>query len=199
MEEEILTYEDIRKILRREREEGGLLKVDADFLEKVVRYLNGKKKFLEEIEQKGESPLSREMKERVELELKNALRALREWYNLRERKIVTQALIAARSREELFDKSKLLANEKALFEDVIATLKKHRERFENLLKEEVEEEEKKELDKKLVRITEKLERFIWSDGNVYGPFEADEVVNLPIEIANYLIENDKAVEVGVEE
>ncbi|HDN90951.1 MAG TPA: hypothetical protein ENG56_01165 [Candidatus Aenigmarchaeota archaeon] len=168
-------------------------------MERVVKYLNGKRKFLEEIEKKEESSLSKEMKERVELELKNAMRALREWYSLRERKIVTQALIAARAKGEILDKSRLLMNERELFEDVVNILREHREKFENSLREEVEEEEKKELDKKLVRINEKIEKFVWGDGNIYGPFEEGEVVNLPKEIANYLIENDKAVEVGVEE
>lgn len=199
MEEEILTYDEIRKILRKEREEKGLLKVDSDFIDKVITYLNRKKQFLEEIEKKEESSLSKDMKERVEVELKNATAALMEWYNLRERKIVMQALIAARAKGETIDRAKLLAHEKELFDEVINILRKYRGKFQESLQQERKESEKRDLNKKLIRINEKIEKFLWSDGNVYGPFEEGEVVNLPKEIANYLIENDKAVEVGVEE
>lgn len=194
-EEEILTYEDIRKVFRKEKEENGLVKVDGDFLKKVSIYLNEKRRLLEEA-RKEEGKLSREMVEKLELEIKHALSDLEKWYNLREKKILTLAMVGVRTKS--VDLSKLLADERELFEKIVEILKQYRERFKNLFQTQPKSI-KQQSDKQLVRIIEKIDKFLWTDGNTYGPYEEGEVANLPKEIAQHLIALGKVEEVKVED
>ncbi|MCW1301091.1 MAG: hypothetical protein QW507_00540 [Candidatus Nanoarchaeia archaeon] len=195
MEEEILTYEDIRKVFRKEKEENSLVKVEEDFLKKVSIYLSEKRRLLEEA-RKEEGKLSREMAEKLELEIKHALSALEKWYNLRERKILDLALVGVKTRN--VDLSKLLADERELFEKLVEILREYRERFKNLFQTQPKPK-KPHSDKQLVRVIEKIDKFLWTDGNTYGPYEEGEVANLPKEIAQHLIELGKVEEVKVED
>lgn len=45
---------------------------------------------------------------------------------------------------------------------------------------------------KLIRLTEEVERFMATDDNEYGPLEEGDIVSLPNEVADLLIEKDKA-------
>ena len=48
---------------------------------------------------------------------------------------------------------------------------------------------------KTIRFVEPLSRFIGTDLNVYGPFKKEYIANLPLDIADYLIKNNKAEEI----
>ena len=46
--------------------------------------------------------------------------------------------------------------------------------------------------KKLVLFIESIEEFVGLNGETFGPFEKDEIVNLPKQIADILVEDKKA-------
>ncbi|MCW1296764.1 MAG: hypothetical protein OH319_03730 [Candidatus Parvarchaeota archaeon] len=216
---EIFTYEELRKIQQKEREEGKLQKLEKDFLEKLVNYLKEKKEMLAEKE-KDENVFSRDMRIKLKNELENASKIIMDIYERRERKILNEAIIASRMQHEIPDYSRMLDFEEKLFNEVLEILKKYRkEILEKTLKGENIREEGQTVDKditkkeettekhelkepelgntKLIKITSTVPSFIWTDGKTYGPFEKEDVVNIDKEIAEILLNTGKAIEIKV--
>src|SRR3989338_1303876 len=53
-------------------------------------------------------------------------------------------------------------------------------------------EEEKDMYNKLVRFTEAVPKFVGNDLNIYGPYEAEDVANLPGKVAEILVKNRRA-------
>lgn len=194
-----ITYDVLYEILRLEKTRKDLQELDKDFFKNLVSYQKEKYEILE-TQQSQNNIFSREF-EKTQKQIQNAKKMLKELYERRESKIIQLALYASRVQEKPSSAS-LLQEEKELLTAITKVLNKYRkEVLFNLLKNqhpEVTEEvsaEKVKLQNKLVRFTHALPKFVGDDLNTYGPFEEEDIANLPERVAAVLITRKRAQEI----
>lgn len=195
MAEEIITYEILYDILRRERSRQELQKLDINFLNDINKYIKEKKAILEDLKSKSSIFAKKEI-DKTEKELINIKKIVKDIYDKRESKILQLALSSAVTNK-IQDGSNLLNEEKLIFDGLVKFLKDSREDLLNqLLDDEKPKVIKSEQENiKTVRILQPIPRFIGDDLNEYGPFEEEYVASLPIKVAELLIKNNKAEEI----
>ena len=147
-------------------------------------------------------------KKKVEKQIDNARRIIKEIYERREKKIIDIALIKSRTKSDVMDTSSFLENEKRLFDETVKVLDNFRnEVISNVLsgknpvktdvadeksKSEVTEEKK---NAKIIRFLNHVPKFVGKELEDYGPFEEEDIANLPSEIADVLISKGSAEEI----
>jgi len=159
---EVISFEYLRKILNEEKKSQNLTKIPDDFYETVRMYVEGKKK------------LAKEKKD--EIELRNIERIVENIFNLRERKIINFAIMAARAGVQ---PSNLTSEERQFFQKVFETLKERRVILDKI-KSALEGEVKKEVEI-LVVFKQDFPAFVGIDGQTYGPFKKGDIAKLPEE------------------
>ena len=196
-------------IIKREKDRTELQKLDNTFFNDVVNYIKEKKKITS-----NESLFSSDEKKKVQIQIKNIRRLLKDLYDKREKKIINMALDKSRTKSDVIDISALLIEEKILFEYLVTLFNKFRagilynllnvsipaieKDIENVKEKEVDgkivkDEIKK--DTKLVRFVNAVPKFVGKELEEYGPFEEDDIANLPNEIADVLINKDRVEEI----
>ncbi len=181
----------MRKLQRLERNSPKLNKVPDNYLSALADLV---KKAKQSFDKSG----SREDMRMLE----NVLEVARDIYNRREQKIIMKALADARTSTD--DSSNMLPEEQNLYFRIKEALKDSRSDFSvilagktpkkaetNVLNEklgdEIAKEDKQEdLNIILVRTIKKVPKFVGSDLKEYGPYEANELVNIPKKEAELL-------------
>jgi len=207
-----ITYETLFELLKREKDMTDLQKLYPNFFNDFVEYLNEKNKVLD----KEDSLFSYDEKKKVEKQIDNAKRIIKEIYERREKKILNIALIKSRTKSDVMDTSSFLENEKRFFDEVVKVLDVFRnDVIDNIIsgkqtsditvaKEEInkkEIDEKGDIDKnetkntKLVRFIYAVPKFVGKELEEYGPFAEEDIANLPIEIADLLINKGRVEEI----
>ncbi len=186
-----ITYETLFDLFRNERKEE-LQQLPATFYEDFVAYLKEKSSEGDNVKQ-----------------LQNIHKLVRDIYEMRERKIVNLAIVAARGSQ--VSTQGLLKPELELFDQVLTLLKGSRgEVLARLLRGEVpgsdlggtpaaeKQEEKPEGQKEtvLVQFILHVPKFVGTELEIYGPFEPGDMATLPTEIAQVLIEKKRAASLG---
>lgn len=211
VQEVVITYETLFEILQREKERTDLQKLEPSFFSDTINYIKDKKKILEA---KSDSPFASEERKKTERQLENIYKILRELYERREKKIISIAIDKSRTRSNLIDTTALLKEEKVVLDALTALLDTYREAIlYSVLNEKmpfmqaVEEKKAKEdfatafdLKKhtRLVRFTHHIPRFVGPELEEYGPFDSEDIANLPVEIADVIISKGKAEEIKEE-
>lgn len=205
-----ITYETLYELLKREKDMTDLQKLEPSFFNNFVDYLNDKKIILG----KEDSLFSYEEKKKVEKQIDNAKRIIKEIYERREKKILNIALIKSRTKSDVLDTSSMLENEKFFFDEVVKTLNVFRKDiFENIIdgkqvseviagkkeanktSDEISEKKEAEKNTKLVRFLYSVPKFVGKELEEYGPFEEEDIANLPSEIAEILINKGRVEEI----
>jgi DNA replication initiation complex subunit (GINS family) len=168
MPEETITFELIRSIQREEQRSPKLTKLPEEFFLNVDGYLQQKRRVAETKEDR-----------KGELESKNIERLIEDIFNRRERKILNQALIAARTN---IPPENLTEEEKVFFDDIIITIKARRLSIDKMLGNEKREEVN------MVVFKEDVPEFVASDMKTYGPFKKGDIAKLPDENIKVLME-----------
>lgn len=215
MDKEIaITYETIFEILRREKLREELQRLDPEFYQDVVNYLQEKLRLLEQ--QKHKSDLfAVEERLKAEKQLQNIKKIIKELYERREKKIIRMATDTSRTFSTIIDTSAMLKQEKRLFDSLVALLNKFRkgilwsileakmpdvEEKQNTPQQEPEPQEllKQQLQPKtkLVRFIHAVPRFVGENLEEYGPFEKEDIANLPSKIADILIAKGRTEEIA---
>ena len=205
-----ITYETLFELLKREKDTADLQKLELSFFDNFVEYLNEKKDMLN----RDDTLFSYDEKKKVEKQIDNARRLIKEIYERREKKILNIALIKSRTKSHVLDISSLLDNEKKFLGDIEKVLNAYRENViysvmegkpvlqvkhqENVAKEEINaandaEEETKST--KLVQFLYSVPKFVGTELEEYGPFAEEDIANLPAEIADLLIGKGKVEEI----
>ena len=205
-----ITYETLFELWKREKDTADLQKLEPGFFDNFVEYLNEKKDMLN----KENNLFSYDEKKKVENQIDNARRLIKEIYERREKKILNIALIKSRTKSHVIDISSLLDNEKKFLGDIEKVLNAYRQNViysvmegkqvsqikhqENEAKEEINaandvEEETKST--KLVRFLYSVPKFVGTELEEYGPFAEEDIANLPAEIADLLIGKGKVEEI----
>lgn len=210
-QEVVITYETLFELLKREKERSDLQRLEPTFFADTIHYIKDKKKILEA---KSESPFAVEERKKTERQLENIYKILKELYERREKKIITLALDKSRTKSNLIDTTALLREEKVLFDAMTDLLDNYREAIMySVLNEKIpfmqpiENKKPKEefttaleLKKstKLVRFLSHVPKFVGPELEEYGPFEEEDIANLPAEIADVLMNKGRAEEIKEE-
>ncbi|MEM2873948.1 MAG: hypothetical protein QW063_00610 [Candidatus Nanoarchaeia archaeon] len=197
------SYEDLYEILRAEKYSTDLQPIDKEQLKKISAYFKSKEEFLVRQKDAGFD----EAAEKTKLELENAKRALRDLYDRRERKVISRALFTARGGFKLKDTTNMLLSEEKLYFALLEIIKQSGEGFFEFLNHSYTAEPKhlKETEQaslsgsKRIKLLEAIPELIDTKLNRYGPFTAGSEVELPIELAELLLKQNKAVEIAVTE
>lgn len=221
MGEEIsVTFETLYDFLMKEKKNDDLLELDESFFEDVINYMDEKEEVLDKVSD-DDDLFTKGEKDKVESEIENIKKVLKDLYNRREKKIINLAINESRTGAKA-DKSHLLDEEKKLLEGLTQTLSTYREGIlRNLInselpsveekkmvsesnesvsenereesgKEEVEEQQK---ETKTVKFKAAVPKFIGSDMSVYGPFDEKDVANLPEDVAEVIIDKGRGEEI----
>ena len=211
-QEVIITYETLFELLKRERERTDLQKLEPSFFSDTINYIKDKKKILEA--KAEDSIFAPEEKKKTERQLENIYKIVKELYERREKKILLLAVDKSRTRSNLIDASGLLKEEKVFFDALTNMLDNYREAILFAVLNEkmpfmqsLEEKKPAELFRpavelkkptRLVRFTSHVPKFVGPELEEYGPFEEEDIANLPAEIADVLINKAKAEEIKEE-
>ena len=157
----MLTFESIRDVERTEREIKKVQKLPPTFLAELKEYLERK----EQLKEKSSADI---------MEIENVKSTVQRIIELRERKLIEQALITARTN---MPPENLLKEEEGVFWQTVEALKTFRRDFFEQLRKP------KEI---LFRVKRNMPEFVGPDMKTYLLKEND-VVQLPKEIAELLI------------
>lgn len=203
--EEIITFDYIREAYIAEKNENKLSNLPKDFFKKADNYF----KIKEEI-------LKNSQDEKVRYELKNAKKMVDEIILIRLKKIVEAVFIFLKTGN--IPSNMLKAEETFFFEiiELVKSLKKNlffsgekNEELENNKKDffsssdssntnlnlnvdnkqtNIYSENQKNINLVSIKILVDLPKFVGPDGNYYGPFGENEIIELEEEIAKFLVE-----------
>lgn len=121
----IITLETLYDILRNEKKREDLQQLGLTFFKDVVGYLQEKEALMKSKRESSDVFALTEL-DKLEYELKNIRRILREIYEKREKKIMDIALNKSRTGSNIIDTSAMLSEEKEFYERVLLILDKFR-------------------------------------------------------------------------
>ncbi|MEK6861366.1 MAG: hypothetical protein AABY07_05325 [Nanoarchaeota archaeon] len=201
---EIITSEVLYDILRKEKVSAELQQLDKNFYKNIIKYLQDKTNLIET--QKDNVMFAKEIT-KINKEVEAVKRMLKELYERRENKIIQNALFLSKSRSK-DETLPLLPEERKFFKSVLETVELYRKSvLDNLISARlplIEEppkdiktvESPKQLEENLlVRLIHPVPKFVGTDFNIYGPFEQEDVSLLPKQIAELLINKNRAEEI----
>jgi len=124
--EVLITYETLFDILRREKSNEELQKLDPAFFNDVFEYLAQKQRIYDA--SVGKTDLfSVDEREKTQMQLYNIRRVIKELYERREKKILEMALNKSKTNSNILDTSSLLASERDFFDKIVSLLDQGRE------------------------------------------------------------------------
>lgn len=179
----MITYNDIYEAARNERYSDQLQKLSKKFLKDFSKYLEEKKKIIE----KEEDSLSDSVI-KTKKQLENAKTLFRELLLRRRKKILNLVLVASETGISRQDYDCFLDFERTLFEELLECIKKS----DNVIDEKLNGKDKDDSKNLMVVFKEPVEQFAGLNGETMGGFEKGQIANIPKEIAQILIEDDKA-------
>ncbi len=196
MQQEVITFEFIRDVQRREKSKKGieLEELPENFFVLVKNWISEKEKLFE----KTKDP-------ELLLEINNAKKIVKEIISLRQKKLVIAALHVIRGSPP---PENMLPQEKMFFEQLVDLLKNYenyieieeeeeREEEEVSAEEEKKEEEEEKPKEGFVRVKAltNIPKFVDDNLNTYGPYKEGDVFELPENIARILISRKVVEEV----
>ena len=216
-----ITYETLFELLKRERDTTDLQKLEPTFFNNFVDYLNEKMEMLG----KEDALFSYDEKKKVEKQIDNARRIIKGMYERREKKVLNIALTKSRTKSDVIDTSSFLDNERRFFDEIVKVLDVFRnEVIDNVIDgkqisaltienkkinkaadEDAQiksgtntvavENKEKVKNIKLVRFLYAVPKFVGKELEEYGPFEEEDIANLPSDIADILIGKGRVEEI----
>ena len=209
MQEVVITYETLYELLRREKQRPELQSLPNSFYQDVKVYLTEKEKIFQT--QKTKESIFASESQKTEKTIQNTHKILKELYERRESKILQLAISASRINSPQ-DTNMLLEQEKDLYKEVKLILDSARKELlislitaktfkEEEIKEKNEPKDIKRQDEnpklltRKIRIIQPVPQFMGDDEKIYGPFLNEETAELPLKIAELLIEKKRAEQV----
>lgn len=194
----IITYETIYEILRKEKYNPEIQKLSKTFFQDIINYLKEKESLLKSQQKKGTFPRETEKNKK---QIENIKKILKELYERRENKIIQLALLSSRS-DKKDDLSNLLSEEKQLFNEFKNIFIQYKSNIlDKVLTQKLPELKPKDIkiekpnSTKLVRFTHTVPKFIGDDLYTYGPFESENLASLPAKVADVLVKRKRAEEI----
>ncbi len=179
----MITYNDIYEAARKERYSENLQPLVKNFIKEISNYLKEKK----EISQKEDEDFS-DVIIKTKKQLENAITLFKELMLRRRKKILNLVLIAAETGISKKDFDNMLTIEKDLFEELMKCIDTSDKKMNKNLNGKNNLEQKNTL----IIFKENVDELMGLDGNTIGPFEKGQIANIQKEIAQILIDDEKA-------
>ncbi len=179
----MITYNDIYEAARKERYSEQLQRLSKNFIDDVSNYLREKKG----ISDKQDDVFS-DVIIKTKKQLENAVTLFKELMLRRRKKILNLVLIAAETGISKQDFENMLTLEKELFENLMKCIDSSDKKLTENLNGKRDTSQKNEL----IIFSENVNELVDLKGNQIGPFEKGQVANIPKEIAQILIDDNKA-------
>jgi len=208
------TYEDIYELYRNERFSTDLQELTPADLKKIKNYFEEKNKETKSQDQ-SLNLFSTHNRAKIQVELSNATRVVKDLLERRERKVISRAVFNSRSEDSLRDTSNMLKIEEELYDQLTVLLKRFRKGFlatidndgnypleimqplklrEDVDVKELVAPEPVEIPKQYYAL-ENIPEFFGPDMGKFGPFSSGDMVKAPQEIINILLPQNK---IGIE-
>jgi DNA replication initiation complex subunit (GINS family) len=168
----MLTFETLSRIAREEKSSSSLTKLPDGFFEEVSSYITKKTQARQGDEDAWE--------------LESAKMAVNDILRAREKKLLMSSLVFVETGVE---PANLADEEKAFFEQVSSIVGRFRERKKGSM--EMHDR------KAMVTFTEDVPVFVWTDMKNYGPFNKNDVANLPEGLTKFLVGKGAAKPISV--
>jgi len=206
-----ISFEDIHELLRSEKYSSDLQPLTEEQLSQINHYLESKKSLLQK--QKESALFENGPQDKLRDELENANRALRDFYDKREKKLITRAIFTARSCSQLKDTTNMLKSEEVVYDKLVEVLKISWGNFFSFLNSKQDEtkiKHEKPLNNdsgeisitkqaapvsRCLKFTDAVPELLDSELKKWGPFMKDQTAELPAELADLLLKQSKATEV----
>ena len=208
------TYEDIYELLRMEKYSTDLQLVKLEDLRKVKEYFEAKRGLLAK-QTKDSEFYDKSKKDKLKTELENARRALKDWYEKREKKLLSRATFTARTDFKLRDTTNMLPSEEVVYVKLLDILKENYSGFFSNFKRGVVDvavsapaeapsegqpaeaivQAAPQIILKKIRVRQQIPELMGPDLQTYGPFNENDVAAVPEDIAALLIGQGKAEDV----
>jgi len=180
----MITYNDIYEALRKERYSEQLQKLGKSFVKEVSAYLKEKKTISEKPVDMFSSAISKTKKQ-----FENAVSMFKELMLRRKKKLLNLAFVAAETGISKRDHENMLEFEKEVFDKIMKEMEEGDKKLTKLLNGQEQEAKKKN---KMITFLEDTTEFLSLDGEKLGPFKKGDIANLPAEVANILVVDNKA-------
>ncbi len=197
-----ITYEFLYELLRKEKFRKELQKLDENFFKDVINYLEEKKAILQSQEKK-DNIFAPSNVQKTRKQLENLQKIIKEFYERRETKIIQLAVFSSRTNVPIPDYASMLEEEKEFYKTIVEELNNYRSSILKSLLEgkmpvkgkgKKKQKDQEPVETKLIRFMQAIPQFVGDDLEVYGPFEAEDISNLPARVAEVLIKNNRAEE-----
>ena len=174
-----LSYDEIRRIHRLEKNTSKLVEVEGDFFNSLNEFIQAEKE--DYINSLKDFSVAKARN------FTNLKKMVEEIFSLREKKILSLALVSARTSE--LSEDHMALQEKQMYQEMIKVLERHKKLLEGIFdgKASVEAGKGKDLNNIPIKILLDIPSFIGTDMKEYGPFKRDETVELPFKIAKLFI------------
>jgi len=194
------TYEDIYELFRNEQYSSDLQSLKVNDLKKIKKYFEEKNSETKNQDQ-SLNLFSTHNRAKIQVELSNATRIVKDLLERRERKVISRAVFNSRSDDSMRDTSNMLAVEEELYDKLIKLLRHSRKSFLETIDNDgvapkkeltapVESVEKKDTDLKYYAQGD-IPEFYGPNLEKMGPFKIGDNVSAPTEILDILITQKK--------
>jgi len=179
----MITYNDIYEALRKERYSEQLQNIGKRFVQEVAEYLKDKKSISEKPGDLFSGAMSKTKKQ-----FENAVSMFQELMLRRKKKLLNLSFVATETGISKRDYENMLPFEKEVFDNIMKSLQEGDKALSTFLNGQKEEQKKRN---RLVLFLHDIDEFLGIDGEKLGPFKEGEVANLPEEIVNILLVDNK--------
>jgi DNA replication initiation complex subunit (GINS family) len=182
-------YSDILELLHSEKYNPELQLLTKEQFTKIQQYMDAKQALFEKA-------TSKELKFKLQMEIENAERAIRDLYSKREQKIINRSIFAARSDFKLKDTTNMLLKEEIFYSQLIELLISNQKNFyttlQNLQSTPLAIEQSLKTAHKTLKFKEAVPELLDLKENKHGPFQPNDTAELPNELAQILVAQKKA-------
>ncbi|MEK6972891.1 MAG: hypothetical protein AABW72_02535 [archaeon] len=179
-----LTYDDIRRIYRLEKNSVDLVNTGSNFDEQLAELISKEREnYLDSIKKASFSKAK---------DFSNLKKLIEEIFQMREKKLLNKALLTTRLED--YTKVNLTDAEIETFDKLLKALTEHRKRIEFLFDEQAGKQDKS-LNNLAVRIIKEVPSFIGADMKEYGPYPQAQEIILPTKVGMLLVEKGLAQKV----
>jgi DNA replication initiation complex subunit (GINS family) len=189
----MITYNDLYEALRKERYGEQLQPLMKDFVKEVASYLKEREHLIGQEKDMFSEDLQKNKKQ-----LENAIAIFKELMLRRKKKLLELSFVSAETGISKRDFDNLLHFEKETFEKIMKAINEGDKQMEKIISGVDQENQISGPKNKLIIFKVDTEEFMDLEGNKLGPFKKGDIVNIPQEIANILLVDNKADSVNEE-
>jgi len=171
-----VSYDEIRRIYRLEKNNSRLAEVDDDFFDLLAEFTKQQKEaYLKSLKTLSTAKAR---------DFTNLKKMIEEIFSMREKKLMNMALVSSRTGDTI--EEKMSTQEKKTFKELLLVLNRHKLFLEEIFSVEQETTARNQgLER--VSILENVPSFVGADMKEYGPFEKGSTVEIPEKISMLLV------------